>query len=286
MQLLVVVALVGLVAQLVDGSLGMGMGVISTSLLIGAAGLTPAVASASVNLAKVGAGLASGISHWKFGNVDWRVTLSLAVPGAIGAFAGAVFLASLSTDSARPWTAGVLVVMGVIMLARFAASRSSNPQPARRQLPQAYLIPVGLGGGLVNATGGGGWGPVTMPALLLTGRVAPNHAVGSVSAAEFVVAVAGSIGFLWKLPDLSSIWPIVVVLTVAGVAAAPFAAWLTKRLPSRILGVLVGGLVVAVNIEPILSVLDVSAATQTATFIGLAGIWVAAAVSAVRLERV
>ena len=101
MQRLILLALVGLAAQLVDGALGMGYGVTSSSLLL-FVGLSPALASASVHLAEMGTNVASGVSHWRLGNVDWRLVGRLGVPGAIGAFAGATFLSNLSTEAATP----------------------------------------------------------------------------------------------------------------------------------------------------------------------------------------
>src|SRR5690606_4143739 len=106
MTALVLLALVGLAAQLVDGSLGMAYGVTSTTLLL-ATGAAPAAASATVHLAEIGTTLASGVAHWRFGNVDWKVVARIALPGAVGAFAGATFLSSLSTESATPIISGI-----------------------------------------------------------------------------------------------------------------------------------------------------------------------------------
>jgi hypothetical protein len=132
MQNLVVLALFGLIAQLVDGSLGMAYGATSATLLL-SAGLHPATASASVHLAEVGTTIASGAAHWKFGNVDWRLVLRLGVPGAIGAFAGATVLSSLSTESAAPIMAGILLAIGVYLLLRFA--NRETPKDATVTVP-------------------------------------------------------------------------------------------------------------------------------------------------------
>ena len=105
MKKLLLLAVVGFGAQLVDGALGMGYGVTSTSLLL-IVGLSPALASASVHLAELGTNVASGVSHWRLGNVDWRLVLRLGVPGALGAFAGATFLSHVSTALAKPLMAG------------------------------------------------------------------------------------------------------------------------------------------------------------------------------------
>ena len=131
MRKLIVLALVGFVAQLVDGSLGMGYGVTSSSLLI-LAGLTPAAASASVHFSELGTTLASGLSHWKLKNVDWRVVTRIAGPGAIGAFAGATVLSSLSTEAAAPIMAAILALLGAYVLAAARARRLlQNPRAVR-----------------------------------------------------------------------------------------------------------------------------------------------------------
>ena len=130
MERLFVFAFVGLLAQVIDGSLGMAYGVTASTLLL-ANGVAPAVASASVHLAEIGTTAASGFSHWRFGNVDWAVVLRIAIPGAIGAFVGATVLSNLSTESATPWVAALLLLLGVYIVARFVFGQP----PGRRQGP-------------------------------------------------------------------------------------------------------------------------------------------------------
>src|SRR5918911_2628317 len=126
MRSFLILAIVGLVAQLVDGALGMAYGTTSQSLLL-VVGLTPALASASVHMAEVGTTLASGVSHWRFGNVEWEKVLWLAVPGGVGAFLGAVVLSSvISAEAAEPIVAIFLFLLGAYVLARFAFNRSNN----------------------------------------------------------------------------------------------------------------------------------------------------------------
>ena len=118
MYLLLGIALAGFLAQLIDGSLGMGYGVSSTTLLL-TVGLTPALASASVHLAEIGTTAVSGAAHWRLGNVDMKIMALLAIPGGIGAFLGAVVLSNLSTEAARPWVSVVLLVLGAVIVLRF-----------------------------------------------------------------------------------------------------------------------------------------------------------------------
>lgn len=244
MQALFFIALAGFGAQLVDGSLGMGYGLTSSTLLM-AIGLTPAIASASVHLAEIGTAAASGIAHGKLGNVDKTVLRRIAVPGGIGAFAGATVLSGLSTQAARPWASGILFLLGVYVLIRFLRRRAALVRKGRPG--HRFLIPLGLIGGFVDATGGGGWGPVTTPALLATGRMAPNRVVGTMNAAEFIVAVCASAGFIVGLGLAAIRWDVLVPLLLGGLIAAPVAAWIAHRLPMRVMGVAVGGMIIVTN---------------------------------------
>src|SRR5215207_4698281 len=159
MRKLIVLALVGLAAQLVDGALGMAYGVTSTTLLL-VAGIAPASASASVHLAEIGTTLTSGVAHWRFGNVSWPLVAKIAVPGAIGAFLGATLLASLTAS----WLAGAVAVLllglGLLVIpplgerppaGRHATGREPAHPPAvaarpRCRLPRRRRRRLGTGG--------------------------------------------------------------------------------------------------------------------------------------------
>ena len=267
------IALAGFAAQLVDGSLGMGYGVTSSTLLI-AIGLAPAAASASVHLAELGTTAASAVSHVRLGNVDKRVLARIAVPGAIGAFLGATVLAGLSTAAARPWTSTLLLILGVYVLIRFARAKTMRLRKGRPGT--RFLIPLGLVGGFIDATGGGGWGPVTTPSLIADGRMAPNRVVGTMNTAEFAVSLAASVGFLLAL-GLSAIdLRILLPLLIGGVIAAPIAARITKRLPMRIMGVSVGALVILTNSYTLLRALGAPVDTQITVLAALFAISVTA----------
>lgn len=250
MRKLILLALVGLGAQLVDGSLGMAYGVTSTTLLL-AIGTNPAAASATVHLAEIGTTLVSGASHWKFGNVDWRVVWRIGVPGAIGAFVGATVLSSLSTETAEPVMAIILLVLGVYVLTRFTLA-GLPAQHLGKPLRGRFLTPLGLVAGFVDSTGGGGWGPVATPAILSSGRLEPRKTIGSVDTSEFLVAVAASVGFIIGIGSEGVNYSWVLALLVGGMIAAPVAAWLVRHLPPRVLGSLAGGMIVFVNIRTLL----------------------------------
>jgi len=282
MRQLVLLALVGLGAQLVDGALGMAYGVTSTTLLL-AIGTNPAAASATVHLAEIGTTLVSGLSHWRFGNVDWKVVAKIGIPGAIGAFAGATFLSGLSTETAAPVMSILLLSLGVYILFRFTTfglPKHNLGKPLRKR----FLAPLGLVAGFVDSTGGGGWGPVGTPAILASGRLEPRKTIGSIDTSEFLVAVAASLGFLVGLGSegIDAGW--VLALLIGGVIAAPIAAWLVRHIPPRVLGSAVGGIIILTNTRTLLRSdwIDASDGVRNVFYVAIFIIWAAALVYSVR----
>jgi hypothetical protein len=254
MRKLIILAVVGLAAQLVDGSLGMGYGVTSSTLLV-LAGLTPAAASASVHFSELGTNLVSGLSHWRLRNVDWRVVARIAGPGAIGAFLGATVLSRVSTEFAAPLMSGILAALGVYIIVRFVLG--VRPK-LKKALTLKFLAPLGLFAGFVDATGGGGWGPVATPALLVDGRMQPRKVIGSVDTSELAVSVAASLGFLVGLGAAGINWGFALALLVGGLVAAPLAAYLVRVAPAHLLGVAVGGVILLTNSRTLLKSVEAS----------------------------
>jgi uncharacterized protein len=284
---LVVLAVVGLFAQLVDGSLGMAYGVTSSSLLL-TAGIAPAAASAAVHLSEVGTTVVSGASHWKFGNVDWRIVSLMAVPGGIFAFIGATFLVSLPGDEAKPWVALLLLSLGVYVVWRFLKLAGRRPQ-FRGKVSALLLVPLAAVAGAMDAIGGGGWGPVGTTSLLSSGRIEPRKVVGSIDTSEFVVAVGASIGFLLGLGSAGIDFSWVIALLAGGVVAAPIAAYIVRHLPARVLGVAAGGLIIMTNIKTVLESkwvgLDEGSTTVWWIVGLLALLWFSLIAGAVKAER-
>ncbi|GAA3742180.1 sulfite exporter TauE/SafE family protein [Salinactinospora qingdaonensis] len=276
MHTLVLLGLVGLLAQLVDGSLGMAYGVTSTTLLL-VIGATPATASATVHLAQIGTTLASGASHWRLGNVDWSVVRRIALPGAVGAFAGATFLSHISTQTAAPLMSGILLLLGIYIVARFTIwqpRRGQLGKPVRRR----FLAPLGVLAGFIDSTGGGGWGPVGTPALLASGRIEPRKVIGSIDSSEFIIAIAASGGFLVGLGTSGINFAWAAVLLVGGVIAAPIAAWIVRVIPPRVLGSAVGGVIILSNTRAILAgeLVTLPGTAQIALYTAIALVWGAA----------
>ena len=283
MRTLVLLALVGLGAQLVDGSLGMAYGVTSTTLLL-AVGANPAAASATVHLAEIGTTLASGASHWRFGNVDWKVVGRIGIPGAVGAFAGATFLSWLSTEIAKPLMSVLLLALGLYVLLRFTF-RGLRTDQLGKPLRKRFLTPLGLVAGFMDATGGGGWGPVGTPAILASGRMEPRKVVGSIDTSEFFVAVAASLGFLVGLGAAGINWGFALALLVGGLVAAPLAAYLVRVAPTHLLGVAVGGVILLTNSRTLLRSVEASDPIRFTAYGVILLVTVAGLVVAVRRVR-
>lgn len=233
---------IGFAAQLVDGALGMAYGVIASSLLLGF-GVPPAVTSATVHAAECFTTGASAASHHAFGNIDRRLFRRLLLPGIIGAGVGAYLLASLPGDALRPWIAGYLLLMGGVII--YKAFRDFPPARVT-----SHVAPLGLFGALVDAMGGGGWGPIVSSNLLARGN-GLRLTVGTVAAVEFFVTLTASLVFLLTL-GLGH-WEIILGLALGGVVAAPLGAWLVRRVRPRPMLVLVGLLVIALSTRTLLA---------------------------------
>jgi uncharacterized protein len=282
MRNLFVLAVVGLIAQLVDGSLGMAYGVTSTTLLL-TVGIAPAAASASVHLSEIGTTLVSGISHWRFGNVDWTKIVWMAIPGGIGAYFGAVLLSSISAEAAQPIVAIFLFGLGAYILIRF--SFKVGNLITEKPISRKFLSPLGLVAGFLDAAGGGGWGPISTPSLLSSGRMEPRKVVGTVDTSEFVVAMCASVGFLISLSFAEIPLSIVAALLIGGVIAAPLAAWLVRHLHPRVLGTAVGGVILLTNARTFLKAIGVDPGTNHFVYAAVLAIWAVALYFAFSIAR-
>jgi uncharacterized protein len=235
---------VGLLAQLVDGAIGMAYGITSTAVLLNV-GIAPATASACVHAAETFTTAASGFAHWRLKNVDKSLVVRLAVPGVIGGVTGAYVLTHISGETMRPYVSGYLLLLGVMIL--FKAYR--GPPGHTDTAPPRHLTPLGFFGGLLDAIGGGGWGAVVTSTLIGNGMT-PRYVIGSVNLAEFFVTAATTTAFFVTI-GLSN-WRIVAGLVVGGIIAAPFAAYATKHLPARAMMAVVGTVVILLSARGLL----------------------------------
>lgn len=233
---------VGFAAQLIDGALGMAYGISATTVLLGF-GVPPVTASASIHAAEVFTTGASGFAHWRFGNVDFRLVRRLALPGMIGGGVGAFVLTNIPGEIVRPLVSAYLLAMGLYIL-----WRALGRKPNRTDEPKHVGL-LGLFGGLLDAVGGGGWGPIVTTNLLGQGT-APRYAIGSVNLAEFFVTSTITATFLFTIG--LDLWPIIAGLVVGGIMAAPFAAYVTSRVPDKPLMILVGMLISILSLRGVL----------------------------------
>lgn len=233
---------IGFAAQLVDGALGMAYGVTASSLLLGM-GVAPAVTSATVHAAECFTTGTSATAHHAFGNIDKKLFRRLLLPAIVGAALGAWLLARVDGDAIKPWVAGYLLWMGLVILTKALGQARPRNDDIR------HTAPLGFFGAFVDAIGGGGWGPIVASNLLARGN-ALHLTVGTVNAVEFFVTLTASLIFLISM-GLGH-WDIVLALALGGMAAAPLGAWLVKRVPKRPLLFLVGLLVVALSLRTLL----------------------------------
>jgi uncharacterized protein len=236
--------LVGFFAQVIDGTLGMAYGLSASSMLL-SAGLPPPQVSATVHAAEVFTTGFSGLSHHAFGNIDRALFRRLVGPGIAGAVVGAYLLSRMPGDRIRPFIAVYLLAMGLMIIGR--VFKPIPPTSAGRNVGR-----LGFVGALVDAIGGGGWGPIVASTLIARG----NHVrtvVGSVNAAEFFVTLAASITFLLALGF--GHWRIIAGMAAGGALAAPVGGYLCARVPHRPLMFLVGVLVVGLSVRTLAATL-------------------------------
>ena len=236
---------IGFFAQLVDGALGMAFGVLSTTAML-ALGVSPAHASAVVHTAEVFTTGASAASHIYHRNVDWRMVARLGIAGVAGAILGAWILSNVDVTAARRYVYVYLLIMGIYILVK-----SMWVAPLRVKAA-GWTSPLGFVAGFLDASGGGGWGPMTTSTLLGAGH-APRQTVGSVNTAEFFVTTAAATTFFLELglAPLTYLFPLVL----GGIIAAPFGGWAVKRISPQLLMRGVGTLIVAISVYQIVRLL-------------------------------
>ncbi len=231
--------MIGFLAQIIDGSLGMGYGVSANSFLLGL-GLSPALSSASVHMTEVFTTAISGTFHLRFGNVRKDLFLKLFVPGMLGGILGAYILTSIDSHALKPYISIYLLVMGVLIL------RKAMNNTIKEKRVTTWIGPLGLIGGLLDALGGGGWGTIVTTTLVVRGNN-PRASIGSVNMSKFFVALAELAVFILTI-GLTN-WKVIAGMMIGGILAAPLAAYLTNKLPARLLMSLVGLLICFLSIR-------------------------------------
>ena len=226
----------GFCAQIIDGCLGMAYGVFLTTFLV--AGGVPLVnASSAIHFSEIFTTLASGLSHWKFKNIDWTLFKKLTVSGVLGGVAGAYLLTSINGEKIKPFVSAYLLLLGLRILWKVK-------QRCRSKKVSEHLIPLGVLGGFCDAIGGGGWGPIVTSSLIVKDRT-PRHVIGTVNSAEFFVTAAQSATVITLIGLGNS--RIILGLIIGGILAAPISAWLCSRINQKVLMTLVALLIILTN---------------------------------------
>lgn len=230
---------VGIIAQLVDGALGMAYGITATTFLL-SSGFSPAIASASIHISEIFTTGASGLSHWQMGNINKKLFRALIIPGIIGGLTGVFLLTNIDANVIRPWIAIYLLVMGFYVFIKAFKIVSFKDDAKHKK-----IFPLAFFGGFIDSLGGGGWGSVVSSNLLGSGHE-PKKTIGSVNAAEFFLTITTGTSFAFLMGI--SYFEVIAGLIVGGIIAAPIAAKITSKLPAKFLMIFVGLMIMMLSI--------------------------------------
>lgn len=238
-EMIIIAVLVGFVASLIDGAIGMAYGVTANSLLL-SLGLPPAISSSTVHISEVFTTLASGLSHLRVGNVNKKLLKNLLIPGVIGGFLGAYVLSTTPGDVIRPYVSFYLLVMGFVILYKVFNFKITQAKIS------GNVALLGGVGGFMDAVGGGGWGPIVTSTLVATGHN-PRFTIGSVNLAEFFVTLTEAVTFITLIRTIH--WELITAFVIGGIAAAPLGARICKKLSARKLMILVGVTIIILSLK-------------------------------------
>jgi len=241
--------LAGLFCGFVDSCLGMGYGVTSASVLI-TFGIVPAIASASVHTSEAVVDIVSAITHYRLKNIDFKISLHMVVPGIVAAVLGALFLSGLSLKMAKPFVRVVLIAMGFYILYKHV--RTFQPPARARGMGRFKAIALGFIAAFIDVAVGGGWGPLGTPALILNGEE-PRKAVGTIEFTEPIISLVAVLTFGVTLGFEKFLWNFTLPMILGGIILTPIAGFLTSKMPRRLLGVLIGVWLVALNLWGLLA---------------------------------
>lgn len=232
--------LVGFLAEIVAGSMGMGYGVICTTILL-ILNIPPPIISASIHSAESFTSAAGTISHWQLGNINKKLVKALAIPAIIGAVIGAIALTLLSEGEkyaklTKPVLAAYTMYLGYTILRN--AFVKKDVLGIKKKV---NITAIGLLGGFIDSFGGGGWGPLVTGTFIKNGRT-PRYVIGSSTMAKFILTVASAITFIFTIGIHH--WNIVAGLLIGGIITAPFSAMLTAKLPRKKMFIAVGIVVI------------------------------------------
>jgi len=234
----------GFIFAMVDGAIGMSYGVTSTAFSL-SMGIPPASASMGVHLSEVLSCGIAGWMHYRMGNINWKLFKLLIIPGIIGAVSGAYLLSSLEHYSAytKPFVSVYTLILGWVIL-----KKAFNKVPKHKDGKIKRIGLLGLGGGFIDAVGGGGWGSIVLSSLIAGGRNA-RFSLGTVKLTRFFIALLSSLTFVTMLK--SAHWEAVAGLVIGSALASPIAAKVSNRISAKSIMVSVGIIVILVSLRSI-----------------------------------
>lgn len=250
----IIILFFAFIAELVDGGIGMGYGVTLNSLLV-FIGIGTVMASASVHISEIFVSFFSGVSHFRAGNFDWKIFIYLTIPGIFGGIIGAYAAVRFQNS---PFVvllvASILLLLGFLIILRHIRKKDILEQEYRTPRIR-HLLPLGFVASFIDAIGGGGWGPISTPTLILN-NADPKKAIGAVNFAEFFVTLAISMTFLMTVSRIE--WGFITFLVIGGMIAAPISAKITKMLSHKTVAIMVGCLIITLSLGTIFKTIDIS----------------------------
>jgi len=238
----------GFVFALIDGAIGMSYGVTSTTFSL-SMGIPPASASMGVHLSEIMSNGIAGWMHYRMGNINWKLFKLLLIPGIIGAVTGAYLLSSLEHYSqyTKPFVSLYTLILGLVILSKaFKTGVLKSSQKIKR------ISLLGLGGGFIDAVGGGGWGSIVLSTLIAGGRH-PRFSLGTVKLSRFFIALMSSITFFTMLN--SHHWEAVAGLVIGSAIASPIAAKISNKISAKAIMIAVAVIVILISIKSIVAFL-------------------------------
>ncbi|XHR97854.1 uroporphyrinogen-III C-methyltransferase [Mucilaginibacter sp. UC70_90] len=235
----------GFVFAMIDGAIGMSYGVTSTTFSL-SMGIPPASASMGVHLSEIMSCGIAGWMHYRMGNINWKLFKLLVIPGIIGAVTGAYLLSSLEHYSmyTKPVVSVYTLILGIVIFRKaFNTQKKKSADKVKR------ISLLGLGGGFIDAVGGGGWGSIVLSTLIAGGR-SPRFSLGTVKLSRFFVAMMGSITFIAMVS--SDHWQAVGGLILGSALASPIAAKISNKISAKTIMVAVSVIVILISIRSII----------------------------------
>ena len=238
----------GFIFAMIDGAIGMSYGVTSTTFSL-SMGIPPASASMGVHLSEIMSNGIAGWMHYRMGNINWKMFKLLLIPGIIGAVSGAYILSSLEHYSqyTKPFVSLYTLILGIVIFSKALKTGQKRTKAKIKNIPL-----LGLGGGFIDAVGGGGWGSIVLSTLIAGGRH-PRFSLGTVKLSRFFIALMSSLTFITMLSGAR--WAAVSGMVIGSALASPIAAKISNRISAKAIMMSVAVIVILISLKSIINFL-------------------------------